>query len=105
MQSRGLGDVYKRQGMDRPAVRQIPGGSGEQRNMEETGCEVICGAPTIPTAKGWVKVKVNLDQELSSRHRITVQRASQPATLVLGTDDRLQRNDSQNTYLYNLHTP
>ena len=23
--------------------------------MEETGCEVICGAPTIPAVKGWVK--------------------------------------------------
>ena len=32
------------QGMDRPVVRQVPEGSGEQRNMEETGCEVVCGA-------------------------------------------------------------
>ena len=34
------------QGMDRPGVRQVPEGSGEQRKMEETGCEIICGAPT-----------------------------------------------------------
>ena len=32
--------------MDRPGVRQVPEGSGEQGKMEETGCEVICGAPT-----------------------------------------------------------
>ena len=30
------------QGMDRPGVRQVPEGSGEQRKMEETGCEIIC---------------------------------------------------------------
>ena len=44
------------QGMDRPGVRQVPEGSGEQRKMEETGCEVICGAPTNPAVKGEVKV-------------------------------------------------
>ena len=30
------------QGMDRPRVRQVPEGSGEQGKMEETGCEIIC---------------------------------------------------------------
>ena len=34
------------QGMDRPGVRQVPEGSGKQGKMEETGCEIICGAPT-----------------------------------------------------------
>ena len=34
------------QGMDRPGVRQVPQGSGEQGRMEETGCEIICGAQT-----------------------------------------------------------
>ena len=29
------------QGMDMPGVRQVPEGSGEQRKMEETGCEII----------------------------------------------------------------
>ena len=48
-----------RQGMDRPEVRQVPGGSGEQRKMEETGCEVICGAPTTFVIKGQVKVMLN----------------------------------------------
>ena len=34
------------QGMDRPGVRQVPEGSGEKGKMEETGCDIICGAPT-----------------------------------------------------------
>ena len=38
-------------GMDRPGVRQVAEGSGEQRNMEETGCEVICGAQTTLAVK------------------------------------------------------
>ena len=38
--------------MDRPGVRQVPEGSGEQRRMEATGCEIICGAPTTLTVKG-----------------------------------------------------
>ena len=40
------------QEMDRPGVRQIPEGSGEQGKMEETGCKVIRGAPTTLTVKG-----------------------------------------------------
>ena len=42
----------KHQGMDRPGVCHVPEGSGEQRQMEETGCEIICGAPTTLTVKG-----------------------------------------------------
>ena len=34
------------QGMDRPVVRQVPEGSGEQGKREKTGCKIICGAPT-----------------------------------------------------------
>ena len=40
------------QGMDRPWIRQAPEGSGEQRKMEDTGCETICGAPIILAVKG-----------------------------------------------------
>ena len=40
------------QGMDRPRVLQIPEGSREQGKMEETGCEIICGAPTTLAVKG-----------------------------------------------------
>ena len=32
------------QGIDRPGVRQVPEGSGEQGKMEKTGCKIICGA-------------------------------------------------------------
>ena len=39
------------QGMDRPGVRQVLEGSGEQGKMEETGCEFICGAPTTLMVK------------------------------------------------------
>ena len=40
------------QGMDRPGVRQVPEGSGEQEKMEETGWEIICGALTTLVVKG-----------------------------------------------------
>ena len=39
------------QGMDRPGVHQVPEGSKEQRKVEETSCEVICGAPVTPAVK------------------------------------------------------
>ena len=32
--------------MDRPEVRQVTEGGGEQRRMEDTGFEVICGVRT-----------------------------------------------------------
>ena len=40
------------QGMDRPGVRQVPEGSGEQGKIEETGFEIICGAPTTLAVEG-----------------------------------------------------
>ena len=40
------------QGMDRPGGRRVPEGSAKQRKMEETGCEMICGAPTTLAVKG-----------------------------------------------------
>ena len=42
----------RHQGRDRPGVRQVPEGSGEQGKMEKTGCKVICGAPTTLAVKG-----------------------------------------------------
>ena len=38
--------------MDRPAFCQVPAGGGDQRKMEETGFEVICGASTTLANKG-----------------------------------------------------
>ena len=40
------------QEMDRPGVRHVPEGSGEQGKMEKTGCKIICGAPTTLAVKG-----------------------------------------------------
>ena len=40
------------QGMDRPGVRQVPEGSGDQGKMERTGFEIICGARASLTVKG-----------------------------------------------------
>ena len=40
--------------MDRPGVRQIPEGNWKQREMEGTGCETICGAPTALAVQGWM---------------------------------------------------
>ena len=39
------------QGMDRPGVRQVAEGSGEQGKIEKTSCKLICGAPTTLAVK------------------------------------------------------
>ena len=44
-----VGRQYQR--MDRPGVRQVPEGCGEPGKMEETDCEIICGAPMTLTVK------------------------------------------------------
>ena len=44
-------------------------GQWKKRKMEETDCEVICGAPATPAVKGTMKVKVIMNQEL--RHLIS----------------------------------
>ena len=43
------------QGMERPGVRQVPEGSGEQGKMEDSGCEIICDAPTTLAVKEWMR--------------------------------------------------
>ena len=42
----------RHRGMDRPGVRQVPEGSGEQEKMEKTGCKIIGGAPTTLAVEG-----------------------------------------------------
>ena len=37
--------------MDRPGVRRVPEGSGERGKREDTGCKIICGAPTTLAVK------------------------------------------------------
>ena len=77
------------QGMDRPGVRQVPEGSGEQRKLEETGREVICGAPTTPAVTGKVKVVVkpvrNELQVLTMAHRSHEASQKRAAGLYHGT--------------------
>ena len=40
------------QEMDRPGVRQVSAGNGEQGKMEDIGCKIICGDPTTLAVKG-----------------------------------------------------
>ena len=54
------------QGVDRPGVRKIPEGSGEQGKMEETGCEIICGAPTTLAVKGLIMMMMMMMMYLIS---------------------------------------
>ena len=50
------------QGIDRPLVHQVPGGSGEHGKMEETGYKVICGSPMTLAVKGYMKEMRSEDQ-------------------------------------------
>ena len=53
------------QGMDRPGVRQLPEGSGEQGKMEKSGCKIICGAPTTLAIKGLMMMMMKKSALLS----------------------------------------
>ena len=48
------------QGMDRPGVRQVPEGSGDQGKMEKTGCKIICGAQTTLAVKGLMMMMMSI---------------------------------------------
>ena len=64
------------QRMDRPGVRQVPEGSGEQGKMEKTGCKkIICGAQTTLEVKGLmmmmmmpISTQTNATHSCNSRH-------------------------------------
>ena len=58
--------------MDRPGALQVPKGSGERTKMEETDCEIICGAPTTLAVKGLMKMMKTLT--LQCLVAVTVQR-------------------------------
>ena len=45
--------------MDRPGVRQVPEGNGEQGKMEKTGCKIICSTPTTLAVKGLMMMRGN----------------------------------------------
>ena len=52
------------QGMVRPGDRQVPEGSGEQGKMEETGCKIICGAPTTFAVKRLMMMMMMMNYEV-----------------------------------------
>ena len=62
--------VRQHQGMDRPGVWQVPEGSGEQGKMEQTGCKIICGAPTTLAVKGLMMMMMMImGKTISLKHR------------------------------------
>ena len=58
---------------DRPGVRQVLEGSGEQGKMEKTGCKTICGAPTTLAVKGLMMMMVRV-RVVNRRDREETQR-------------------------------
>ena len=57
------------QGMDRPGVRQVLEGSGEQERMEKTGCKIICDAPSTLAVKGLMMIMMIGDAVVVSVER------------------------------------
>ena len=57
------------QGMDRPGVRQVPEGSGEQGKMEKTSWKIICGAPTTLAVKGLMMMMMMMMMMMSQAFR------------------------------------
>ena len=80
------------QGMDRPGVRQVLEGSGEQEKMEETGCEIICGAPTTLAVKG--KIREGVRWSLSMYACLPAASVSLSLSLFLNFYGRLSLNIS-----------
>ena len=46
---------------ENPGVRRVTEGSGEQGKMEETGCEIICGAPATLAVKGQMMMTMMME--------------------------------------------
>ena len=61
------------QGIDRPGVRQVPEGSGEQGKMEKTGCKIIYSATATLAVKGLMMIIMMM----SHFYRITVYNLTQ----------------------------
>ena len=57
----------RHQGMDRPGVRQVPEGGGEQGKMEKTGCKIICDAPATLAVKGLMMMMMTTTQFIQVR--------------------------------------
>ena len=52
--------------MDRPGGHHVPDGNGEQRTMEETGCEIICGALTTLEVMGLMMMMMMMMMTVTS---------------------------------------
>ena len=49
----------------------MPGeGSGEQGNMEKTGCKIICGAPTTLAVKGLMMMIMRIYKQKKKKFRV-----------------------------------
>ena len=63
--------------MNRPGLRQVPEGSGEQGKMEKTGCKIICGAPTTLAVKGLMMMMTSLTRRSQSELTMPLHRHSE----------------------------
>ena len=81
------------QEMDRPGVRQVPEGSGEQGKMQKTGCKIICGAPTTLAVKGLMMIITIITVGLSCLTREISKRSVSGLTAATATLVRLVRDD------------
>ena len=54
--------------MDRSEVHQVREGNGEQRKMEEIGCEIIFGAPTTLAVKGQMMMMMMMMMNANTIH-------------------------------------
>ena len=55
------------QGRDRPGVRQVPEGSGEQGKMEKTGCKIICGAQMTLVVEGLMMMMMMMMKQYKNK--------------------------------------
>ena len=96
------------QEMDRPGVRQVPEGSGEQGKMEKTGCKIICGAPTTLAVKGlmmmmmiimMMMMMISADTPLSTEIWMAQGRTEEPS---LQNSQSKHREETQNLICGNI---
>ena len=66
--------------MDRPGVRQVPEGSGEQGKIQKTGCKIICDAPTTLAVKGLMMIMMMMMIMRRRRRKMMIMMI--PASLV-----------------------
>ena len=72
MEQRGGGKTT----LKKPGVRRVSQGSEEERQMEETGCEIICGAQTTLVVKELMMMMMMLMMMMISTILIFVAAAS-----------------------------